>query len=222
MKRGFVCAAKGVLSIALVALAGCATVRSTVDVPTAVAKPATTAPAKAYVTIAKVTDNRIFEANPRIPSTPSLEKAEEINDPAIRSRAIARKRNSYGMAMADILLPEGRTVESIVREAATQALQEKGYGVVDAKSPEAAKALPVELTIKQFWAWFTPGFFTISLEYQGIVEIESAVLPADKEVVRGYARVNSMAATDEEWKNVVTQGVSDLAVKLKAAFPEPK
>jgi hypothetical protein len=61
------------------------------------------------------------------------------------------------MAFAEILLPEGRTVEQIVREAATKALAEKGYAVVAEESPEFAQALPVNIEIQQFWSWFTPG-----------------------------------------------------------------
>lgn len=222
MNDGMMSTARYIFLIALASLTGCAAVRSTVDLPTIASAPTSTAPAKSYVNIVRVTDKRVFEANPRVPSVHSLEKPEEINDPAIKSRAIARKRNGYGMAMSDILLPEGRAVESIVKETATRALQERGYGVVDAKSPEFAKAVSVELAIEQFWAWFTPGFFAISVEYQGVVEMKSAILPDGREVVRGYALIKSLAATDEEWKQVVTQGVGDLSAKMKAALPEAK
>ena len=35
------------------------------------------------------------------------------------------------------------------------------------------------------------------------------------ETVRGYSRVQTMAATDDEWRKTVTQGVHDLAEKMK-------
>ena len=38
--------------------------------------------------------------------------------------------HNMGISRAEILLPEGRTVEQIVREAAAKALAEKGYAVV--------------------------------------------------------------------------------------------
>jgi hypothetical protein len=44
-----------------------------------------------------------------------------------------------------------------VREAVTKAPAEQGYAVVDTKSPEFNKALPLQVDIDQFWAWFSLG-----------------------------------------------------------------
>ncbi|MGE5714119.1 MAG: hypothetical protein ACM32F_09610, partial [Betaproteobacteria bacterium] len=136
---------------------GCATTTSTVDVQSAQA-PATQAPAaqapavaaKGFAKITEVRDIRRFEAAPKDPSTPSLENAQELKNTAITSRAIARKRGGYGMAFANVLLPEGRTVELVVREAVVKALNEQGYQVVDARSPQYEKALPMQVDIDQF------------------------------------------------------------------------
>ena len=93
--------------------AGCATNRGIVDVRV----PETTNPeTSATVKIMKVTDRRVFQVKPNSPSIPSL-RNDEINDPAITKRALARKRNTYGMALGDILLPPDRTVEHLTREA---------------------------------------------------------------------------------------------------------
>jgi hypothetical protein len=120
----------GVLVAALL-MTGCAATRSVIDVTV----PRAEVPAvQSYVRITQVNDRRRFELNPRNPSVPSLENAAEINDPGIRARAIARKRGGFGNAMADILLPENRTVDQLVREAVTNALHQSGYQVVDDKS----------------------------------------------------------------------------------------
>lgn len=198
----------------LLLLSGCAATRSTLDIP--VAKADGTA-ARAYVKLVSVTDQRRFEASPSAPSVPSLQNPEDLKNPAITSRAVARKRGGFGMAMADILLPEGRTVAQVVTEAVTSALRQQGYAVVDEKSPHFAGAVPLSVDIRQFWSWFSPGFWTISLEFEGIVVLKSETMFAGKdETVRGYAIVNSMAATDGEWQKSMQEGVADLIDKMKA------
>lgn len=205
----------------MVLMAGCAATRSTIDV--AAAKPAATptvAP-KVQVAIVRVTDARQFEAAPRSPSTPSLQSTEDLKNPQIRARAVARKRGGFGQAMADILLPEGRSVAQLVREAAAHALHEKGYGVIDPVAA-AGKALPLELEIKQYWAWFTPGFWAIKLEFEAIVAMKGDMLIGDKELtVHSYAIVEAMAATDAQWSRILQQGYDDLVVKMKTALREP-
>ncbi|MFH0879382.1 MAG: flagellar biosynthesis protein, partial [Lentisphaerota bacterium] len=108
------------------------------------------------VTIVSVNDARVFEEAPRVSSTPSL-KGAEITDKSITSRAIARKRNGFGKAMGDILLPEGRTVEQLVREALVKSFRDSGYRVLEAGevAADGEKAIPVEADIEQFWSWCT-------------------------------------------------------------------
>ena len=201
-------------------ISSCAATRSTLDLTV----PRVEAPTgQTSVKLIEVNDRRSFEANPRTPSVPSLQNAAEINDPAIRSRALARKRGGFGMAMADILLPEGRTVEQLVREAVTTAFRDRGYLVVDDTSPVNAKALPLSVDIRQFWSWFTPGFWAISIEFEGIVILKSeALLINPEETVRGYALARSMAATDGEWQRTMQQGIGDLIDKMKARIRRPE
>ena len=201
---------------------GCAATRSTIDVTAAKMPAAAESTPKIQVAIMRVVDARQFEAAPRNPSTPSLKSAEDLKNPQIRARAIARKRGGFGQAMADILLPEGRTVEQLVREAATKALRERGYGVVDASAAASTNALPLDLEIKQYWSWFTPGFFAISLEFEGIVTMKGDILIGSKEkTVRGYTLVKGMAATDDQWSRTLEQGNEDLISKMKAALRDP-
>jgi uncharacterized lipoprotein YajG len=206
-------------SAAILVISGCAATRSTLDIPVPVAESDAVVNPKAYVTIVRVTDARRFEASPRDPSVPSLRNPADLEDSMIRSRAVARKRGGFGKAMADILLPEDRTVEQLVREAATKALRERGYAVVDDKSPEQAKALPLELEIQQFWTWVTPGFATMKVEFESIVVMKGdALLAGAQESVRGYTRVESLAVTDGEWLRTMQQGVNDLIEQMKMKF----
>lgn len=195
-------------------LAGCAATRSTFDVQP---PPAQAASVKGFVKLVDVKDVRQFEAAPRNPSVPSLQDPKEIGNPAITSRAIARKRGGFGNALADILLPEGRTVEQLVREAVTKALGDKGYAVVDAGSAEYERALPLQVYIQQFWAWFTPGAFQVSVEFEGILLLRGdALVDSKDERVRGYAIVKGMVASDTEWREVMKLGVADLVLKTKS------
>ncbi|MFL6570971.1 MAG: hypothetical protein ACJ8G4_04390, partial [Burkholderiales bacterium] len=159
------------------------------------------------------------EAAPSNPSVPSLQNPQDIGNASITSRAIARKRGGFGQAMADILLPEGRTVEQLIREAAIRALAERGYAVVDEKSAQSAKALPLQIDIQQFWSWFSPGFLQISLEFEGILGLKGDVLSSGKEQkVRGYSVYKAMAATDGEWREAIRLGIVDLIEKMKASL----
>lgn len=127
-------------------LSGCAITRGTLDVRAQqVANPAR-GPAVRFV---RVTDRREFELRPPKPSIPSL-KDGEIANRAVTSRAIARKRNSYGKAMGDILLPEGRTVEQLTEESLSVAFRKGGYRVLRDGDAGFASATPLEVDIHQF------------------------------------------------------------------------
>jgi hypothetical protein len=118
------------------------------------------------VFIRSVEDMRVFEDRPSKPSIPSLGyggKVETVPE-GIKARAIARKRNSYGMAMGDILLPEGQTVAGAVHGSLKTALVRAGYTVVSDETEAGADGRTLDVDIERFWAWFTPGMWKISLD----------------------------------------------------------
>lgn len=203
------------LALALL-MAGCPATRSTFDVPIPQAQPT---PSRGFIKLTEVKDLRRFEIGSGKPSVPSLESADELKDRSITSRAIARKRGGYGQAMADVLLPEGRTVEQLVREAVTAALSESGYSVVNEKSPEYGKALQLRVEIEQFWAWNTPAGvpFQVSLEFESVLLLQGAVMIGGNAArVRGYRRVQAVP-TDDQWQELMRSGVADLINKVKAS-----
>lgn len=140
---------KGLFFLLIIAfvLSGCATSRSIVDIR--VSPGSNPVNAKAVKTV-RITDSRKFEVSPKTQSVPSLNE-EEIRDSKITSRAVGRKRNGYGKAMGDFMLPEQRTVQDLVKEAMTKALREKGYSVVEQGSASYQNALPLEADIGQWW-----------------------------------------------------------------------
>ena len=154
---------------------------------------------------------------------PSLKNPDEISDPDIKSRAIGRKRGGYGKAFGDILLPEGRTVAQVVREAVTRALTDKGYAVVTEGSSDFQKSVPVNVEVHQFWSWFSPWALpAASVEFVGVVTVKGEVLTVGNEgTVRGYSIVRVFAATDSQWQEVIQTGVEDLIEKMKAQLKNP-
>ncbi|MCP3927681.1 MAG: flagellar biosynthesis protein, partial [Bacteroidetes bacterium] len=107
-KKNFVSMAWAFIAISILLLgSGCATNRGILDVKVDI--PQNPSEGKT-IAIVRVTDIRQFEVAPLSPSVPSL-RGDDIENHAITVRAIARKRNGYGKAIGDIVLPEGRTVE---------------------------------------------------------------------------------------------------------------
>jgi hypothetical protein len=136
------------LVVGLFVWAGCATSRGILEVPlTAVVNPAQGREVK----FVQVTDRRSFQLKPPDPSIPSL-KDGAIDNPAITLRAIARKRSGYGMAMGDILLPEGQTVEQLTETALTRGLRGAGFRVLLEGQEGYEQAIPLEADIHRFWA----------------------------------------------------------------------
>jgi len=191
---------------------GCATNRGILDVRVPEHHNPASGPA---VRIARVTDKRVFEKSPRVASIPSL-KGGEIEDKTITLRAIARKRNGYGKAMGDILLPEGRTVEDLVREALAKSFRDAGYRVVEDASGLNEKTVPVEADIEQFWSWVTPGFWAMSMEFEAKVNIKGDVPPfGDGETVRAYVELHTQGAGTRAWMNTLNKGIEAFVAETK-------
>ena len=156
---------KVLLSVAaIVLLAGCATSRSTIDVPSGASQNApVAAPSNGKVVyIDTVQDKRDFQENPSSPNIPSLDPSEASSD-SIKLRAIGRKRNTFGKALGDFLLKEGTTVESLTSSAVRRAFTEEGYKVLDNPSQMAPDVGVVHVDITQFWTWMNPGFWALTI-----------------------------------------------------------
>lgn len=211
-RRGYLLGIAGLAMLVSLLVSGCATNRGILDVRLNV--PQNPASGR-VVTIVRVTDSRVFEEAPRSPSIPSL-KGREIVDKAITSRAIARKRNTYGKAIGDILLPENRTVENLVREALVKSFRESGYRVIDDATESKDNVVHIEADIEQFWSWVTPGFWAISIEFEAKVNIKGDV-PSFKngETVRGYIELHTQAAGTTAWLNTINKGIGVFIDEVK-------
>ncbi|WP_177409924.1 flagellar biosynthesis protein [Pseudomonas sp. S09G 359] len=190
---------------ALMMLAGCVTSRSEVEVnfvpPGNV--PATASNGK-KVLISTV-DERVFQISPRSPATPSL-KNDEVTDKSITERAIARKRNGYGMALGDVLLPSGRTLSQLVNQSVASAYQQAGYEVVTEPSAADTK---VKVHIVEFWSWFTPGFFTVDVSSKSLLRIEA---PGAKTFDVVTLQNQSMQVVmEKDWKKITEENLQEVS-----------
>jgi hypothetical protein len=182
------------------ALFGCVSSRSVLDVQ---------APQSANGTGQKVSivaiDERHFEASPKQADTPSLKNSEEVGDLSITQRAVGRKRNGYGMAMGDILLPEGMTVSQLVAKSVAEGYRKAGYQVVEkAERDGDAKAVTVHIT--EFWSWFSPGAFSVALNNKARLNIATAgeTKPLD---IATDKRESMQLVVEGDWKEINETGL---------------
>jgi hypothetical protein len=205
----------------LIVLSACATSRGIlpIEVPAAVPieGPAAAKSSPAY-RIDEVRDVRVFERAPARPSIPSL-KGGEIDDAALTARAIARKRNTYGKALGDILLPDGDSVAGVTRRALVRALRESGLRVVEEGDAEWAEARPVSAEVRQFWAWLVPGFWALTLNFEMQVLVRTDLGSfRDGVEIAGAAQRRPQTAGTGAWRNTIDQGLEDFDRNLKAAL----
>lgn len=201
------------------ALAGCATSRSEVKLSSPVLTSAGgAATASQVIVIRSVRDERVFEQAPRDPSMPSLGSGGAAQASAdIKSRAIGRKRNGFGKALGDVLLENGQTVEGVIRENLTAALQQAGYQVKSANSAGVSPVV-IDVDIKQFWAWFRPGFWQITLSANIATDLHISG-GASPTVVSVHAEDKRQIATNGAWIHIVDKALeafrNEVAAKTK-------
>ena len=209
---------KGAMLMALLAtLAGCATSRSTLDLSEGkTATPAVAQPAEGpAVKIVGVEDKRVFTIDPGDPSHPSLKNDDEDDNKAITNRAIARKRNTYGEALGDVMLPEGDTVTAHVTQALTDGFRQGGYRVLASGDAGYDQATPVTAVIKQFWAWAQPGFWEAKMHAIAEIELDGnlpALTPA--QTVTAQSTIGIQIGTDSNWRKVIDLGLQNISTKV--------
>jgi len=202
----------------MVVVTGCATSRGVLSLDVPGANLAN--PNGKQVFIRSITDNREFQDNPSVQNIPSLGFGGVGSVSAeIKSRAIARKRNTFGKAMGDILLEERQTVQQVIYEATKNSLSSIGYAVVDKQEQAKPEAIVLDISIDKFWAWMTPGFWAISLESEITTTNNIAVPKKEKPiVVMATARNSCQAATDGNWRKAFKMVIDDFIEKAGTAL----
>ena len=203
------------IAAVFVLVTGCATTRGVLEVTSAESVNPDSGQA---VKIVSVQDLREFQINPRQADIPSL-KNNEINDRSITSRAIARKRNSFGKAMGDILLPEDQTVMDLVASSLARGLRESGYRVLDEADPDFASAAPLEVTIETFWGWFQPGFWQLKLHFETGITVTGPIEPfaAGKSFASDVEKGFQVANTSN-WLETINASLDELNRRIGEAL----
>jgi uncharacterized lipoprotein YajG len=207
-----------VVFISVLFLSGCATSRSIIEVPLPASGEFSKSNGK-EIFINTLTDKRVFEVKPREPSTPSLDPDEKQGDD-IKLRAIARKRNGYGMGLGDILLPEGKTVESLMSTVVRQAFVENGYTVLSKKGQITDNTYIVDIEVNKLWSWMNPGFLAITLSSEIATDIIIKYKDnSDKKSISVKISDNFQTGAEGNWLEVMQRAlkayIAELKLKLK-------
>jgi hypothetical protein len=208
-------------------LSACATTRGEMSLAVPETASVAAAPTGAtggdrVVVIESVQDLRVFEENPRDPSIPSLKKGSDyVLDAEGRKRAIARKRNGYGKAMGDILLEGEETVETLSRDLVVRGLAERGYRVLAEGETAPADALRVKVGVREFWAWFSPGFWSVSMEAKLRLDLEmQGPDGARRFSVPAYGINKGQSGREANWRVAYDRAFEDYMAKQRAAFDQ--
>lgn len=196
------------LILASAILGGCATSRSEVKLSSPPTEAQATSNGRTVV-IRSIKDERAFEQAPSNPSTPSLGSggATQATE-AEKARAVARKRNTYGQALGDVLLQEGQTVTGVVREHLTAAFQQAGYRVATSAPAGGPAPLMVDVRILKFWAWMKPGF--VALTFNGDIDtVLEVTAPGKPTSIAVHAEESRQLGTDDAWIGILDKTLAD-------------
>lgn len=190
-------------------VSGCVTGRRVVPLDVATTK---VEQPKVSLVIRTVQDARQFQNKPPKPSIPSAKDDVTKLTPALKARLIARQRNGYGKAMGDVVLPEGQTVESIMRALITSVLAKRGYAVVEGDSSST-----VVVTVQQFWGWMTPGFLGIPFDAEVSADVTITINNRKSELhVLGTGNNRAQVASDANWALTYQRAFEDFSNKLQS------
>ncbi|AWW50243.1 flagellar biosynthesis protein [Polynucleobacter paneuropaeus] len=202
--------------ISALAIGGCATSRSTLDIQLPKGQPSQSNGKQVYIN--SIVDKRSFQVSPPNPDIPSLDPSEDQTE-QIKMRAIGRKRNGFGKALGDMLLKDGETVQSLTDKSIRQAFEDKGYSIVANKDGVTKDTYIVDVNIEKFWAWMNPGFWqiTLSSEISTDVIIKSSKGTTNQQIsvkaADGY-----QVATESNWMEIIQKSIqlyiNDLKSKL--------
>lgn len=201
------------IGIAVVLQTGCVVGRRTLSLPIAThASPAAT---QGKVYIATVTDNRHFENQPSDPSIPSIDGDVNKISAQEKDRMIGRQRNTWGKAMGDIGLPENDSVTKRARLLVAEGLKRKGYDVTD----DQAAPTKVGVSVDEFWAWGTPGFWALTFEakLQCTLSVTTAA-GSQTAIIKGYGINHGQVAKDANWQQAYDPAFEDFMTNLGSQF----
>jgi len=193
------------IGAAILLQSGCVTGRRSISLPV----PSHDIPAatQGKVYIAAVTDDREFLNKPSDPSIPSIDGDVAKLSAQQKDHMIGRQRNTFGKAMGDIALPADDSVTKRVRLLVEQGLLRKGYEI--STDPDLSRSVTV--SVQEFWAWTTPGFFALTFE----AKLSCSIAVTDggggvhTAIVKGYGLNHGQFAKDVNWQEAYDPAFED-------------
>jgi hypothetical protein len=199
----------------LILLTGCVVGRRTVDLP--VQSFSNSPEGKGEIFIGSIEDNRVFQNKPSDPSIPSIDGNVHSLTPKEKGMMIGRQRSGYGRAMGDVALPADDSVIERTRRLLEEGFRSRGYRIAsDSSAQNSASA-----TIDEFWAWFSPGFWSISFEARVYCTIKLTKSDGSSTiVVKGYGINKGQIASDANWQLAYQRAFQDFLSKLDSKLAE--
>jgi len=195
----------------LVFASGCAVGRRTL--PRNVPQTTGIGTAKGTGFIGEVADGRHFENKPQLPSVPSIDGDVTKASKEQLANVIGRQRNTYGGALGDIGLPDHDTVMNRTRLLIEEGFRRKGYAI----GTDPTSATTATVVIDEFWAWITPGMWSLSFEANVACRITLKKDGNAKTLnIRGYAINKGQAATNPNWEKAYQAAFAEFLARLDA------
>ena len=203
---------------AVLLLTGCATNRSVLTLSLPDTEIATQLNG-GKVFINSVSDQRVFQENPRTQDIPSLGfggAADATSE--LKKRAIGRKRNSYGKALGDMLLEENQNVETVIKNALQRSFTGLGYSVVDGEENIDNDTILVDATLEKFWAYVTPGFWAITLSSDISTNLKLIKKSSDGPNIKKVSVKSEgkyQVATESNWAQIINKSLEKYIIKTQ-------
>jgi hypothetical protein len=197
------------IGVAIAFQTGCVTGRRSFALPVQSHDIPVATHGKVYV--ASVTDDREFQNKPSDPSIPSIDGDVTKLSVQEKDRMIGRQRNGFGHAMGDIGLAADDSVTKRARLLVEQGLMRKGYEI----SSDPNAPYTVAVSVKEFWAWMTPGF--IALTFEAKLSCSIAVTDASgvhTAIVKGYGLNHGQFAKDVNWQEAYDPAFEDFIANV--------
>ncbi len=211
--------ALGTVAFFTMAVTGCSTSNEYLDLsnPVRVVAEESNGPT---VCVSDVTDSRVFIGDGSREDTPSGSVLSE----EYTSKAYARLKTAIGEPAGGLLLPNDKTVASVVKETIEKALADSGYSVVENAAAEDQGVINVAISVKKFWAWPEKGNLNTSIKSA----IELDVYMQDGATQRHLNLKNTqtrkaLTATKAQYKKVTEDSLSNiyyLATQKFKALPK--
>ncbi|MGN1281520.1 MAG: hypothetical protein ACI4UM_06410 [Succinivibrio sp.] len=173
----------------------------------------------ASVYIADVTDNRVFTGASNKFNTPS----GAVLSKDYTSRAYARMKTALGQLGGGILLPKGKTVESVVRNTIEQAFADCGYNVVRDPALADENATVVAVSIRKFWAWCGEEKVNIVINADIALDIYTQTQDGQKHfMLKNTQQRQALTDTKAQYRQATEDSLSNIyylaTQKIKSAF----